>query len=343
MINNNFTLKPILIHVSFWAVFFSFVLVSIRPQYPELSLTKYFTLQVVILFEMLIIFYLNYICIAPKILYSPKILTFKNFTLVFGLFLLGFLMSMIVRFIGMLIEQDYLTFFEIAISSISSLGAIFFFFIISTAIRLIYFYNKSRLKEAKLNQMLQQTKLEALKAQTKPHFLYNAFNTLYAMSETKSDLMSIAILKLSNIMRYLLKNSSNSKISIYEELSFIQDYIDFQQLRVDNPEKKIIVNIEEPTSDFLIFPTLLISFVENAFKYSNLVNQRSKITVDFKISENGFNYYVTNNSLVINHAKHGTGNETLKNILDIEYHGNYELKTWLENFTYHANLLIKNI
>lgn len=178
---------------------------------------------------------------------------------------------------------------------------------------------------------------------TRPHFLYNTFNTLYALSETKSELVSNAILKLSNIMRYLLNNASHSRVSIYEELNFIRDFIDFQKLRIINPEKKIIVNIEDPSSDFSISPTLLLSFVENTFKHFNLVAEKSKLKIDFQTVQNGFQYQVSNIISTGKKTQPGTGNENLKKLLEIEYTDNYEFRTWQENDTFNAFIHIKKL
>ena len=343
MIKKLLPYRAVLIHILVWALFFSFVVVSMFHKYPALSFGLYLLLQVLILIEMLVVFYINYIFIAPRLFAERRLLSFINLGRVILLFVLGYCFSLIVRVLGASIKSESLTFLEIAESSLESLGAILFFFILSTIVRLSKSYNDSKLKESELLQVIQQAELEALKAKTNPHFLYNAFNTLYALSEIKSDLMSGAILKLSNIMRYLLSNSSHAKVSINEELGFIQDFIDFQKLRINDPEKKVITNIQEPPSDFLITPTLLISFVENAFKHSNMVKEDNTINIDFKVDSNGFTYYVTNNIYRTGETDSGIGNKNLKKILDIEYGNDYELKTWSEDDIFHAYLSIQNI
>ena len=343
MIKKLLPYRAVLIHILVWALFFSFVVFSMLHKYPALSFGLYLLLQVLILIEMLVVFYINYIFIAPRLFAERRLLSFINLGRVILLFVLGYCFSLIVRVLGASIKSESLTFLEIAESSLESLGAILFFFILSTIVRLSKSYNDSKLKESELLQVIQQAELEALKAKTNPHFLYNAFNTLYALSEIKSDLMSGAILKLSNIMRYLLSNSSHAKVSINEELGFIQDFIDFQKLRINDPEKKVITNIQEPPSDFLITPTLLISFVENAFKHSNMVKEDNTINIDFKVDSNGFTYYVTNNIYRTGETDSGIGNKNLKKILDIEYGNDYELKTWSEDDIFHAYLSIQNI
>ena len=343
MIKKLLPYRAVLIHILVWALFFSFVVFSMLHKYPALSFGLYLLLQVLILIEMLVVFYINYIFIAPRLFAERRLLSFINLGRVILLFVLGYCFSLIVRVLGASIKSESLTFLEIAESSLESLGAILFFFILSTIVRLSKSYNDSKLKESELLQVIQQAELEALKAKTNPHFLYNAFNTLYALSEIKSDLMSGAILKLSNIMRYLLSNSSHAKVSINEELGFIQDFIDFQKLRINDPEKKVLTNIQEPPSDFLITPTLLISFVENAFKHSNMVKEDNTINIDFKVDSNGFTYYVTNNIYRTGETDSGIGNKNLKKILDIEYGNDYELKTWSEDDIFHAYLSIQNI
>ncbi len=334
--------KKVLLHVSTWIVFFIFILFSVRDFYLELSTPKYVVIQSLILAEMVTIFYINYFYLTPKVLLVKKRRILISILGILSLVSFGLILSFIIKTFSVLhIENKLLILSKVLKSSFESLGSIIFFMIISSGIRLVDLYSKSRFNEVVLREQSRKAELEALKAKINPHFLYNAFNTLYALSELKSDLMSDSILKLSNIMRYLLNNSSQPKVSIYSELDFITNFINFQKLRIDNASSKVIVNIQQPESDYSITPTLLISFIENAFKHSNLLKKEYKINFDFETTSEGFSYYVTNNIFETRKTSPGKGNENLKKILEIEYAGCHVLKTWEENELYHAYLSIK--
>ncbi len=331
--------KRLLIHIISWLLFSLFILISQREQYAYLSTGKFMTTQLLILLEMSIVFYINYLYITPKYIIKKRE-TLRFFGNVFLLIAFGFLLSLAIRSFHSWNTDEGAAFAKIIRSSLSSTITISIFIVFSTGIRLIEQYNEYRINQAKLKEILKKTELEALKAKINPHFLYNAFNTLYALAETKSEQISAAILQLSFIMRYLLNNAAAPQVSILEELKFIRSYIDFQKLRVDEAEEKIVANISEPTTDFQISPTILLSFVENAFKHSNLVASDQKIVIQFEPLEAGFDYRVTNQIAKEKAPESGLGNKNLQKLLELMYPDQYKLNVWIEDDIYHANLYL---
>jgi sensor histidine kinase YesM len=104
-----------------------------------------------------------------------------------------------------------------------------------------------------------------LRAQINPHFLFNTLNNIYYLANKKSDKAGIAIMRLSKIMRYMIKESSEDKVPLEKEIAYIQGFVDLHKLRVD--DDVITLNINGKIRGYYIAPMLLISFVENAFKY----------------------------------------------------------------------------
>lgn len=264
----------------------------------------------------------------------------RFFGAVFLLLILGLLLSTGIRSFHSWNTEEGADLAKILKSASSGTITIIIFIVFSTGIRLIEQYNEYRLNQAILKEAVKKAELEAIKAKINPHFLHNAFNTLYALAEMKSDKISEAILQLSFIMRYLLNNSSALQISILEELKFIRSYIDFQKLRIDQADSKINTRISDPEADFLVSPTILLSFVENAFKHSNLLQADQKINIEFEPLEAGFRYLVSNHIAKEKMPKSGLGNKNLKKILELTYPGKYELDIWIKDDIYHAKLYL---
>lgn len=137
----------------------------------------------------------------------------------------------------------------------------------------IYSVKKSYKKQYELdvlNEEKRKAELQALRAQVNPHFLFNTLNTIYSSALKKEDKTAEMILKLSNNFRYLLHEGQKDNVPIKNEIAHLKDYIGLQQERLSNKIKvdfsATIDNVEQN-----IAPLLLISFLENAFKYTSLL------------------------------------------------------------------------
>lgn len=121
-------------------------------------------------------------------------------------------------------------------------------------------------KEARLIQDKLETELKFLKAQINPHFLFNTLNNIYSLARIKSDQTADAIMKLSEMLRFILYESENDKINIRDEIKMIDDFIDLQRLRFDK-RFKITFKKDVDDRENTIAPFILLHFVENAFKH----------------------------------------------------------------------------
>ncbi len=123
------------------------------------------------------------------------------------------------------------------------------------------------MQKEKLAQQL-ATELKFLRAQISPHFLFNVLTNLMALARKQSDQLEPALIRLSDLMRYMLYNSQAKKVALQQEIEYLNSYIQLQKLRFGN-DIPIITHITRPVSlqDYRIEPMLLIPFVENAFKH----------------------------------------------------------------------------
>jgi len=124
--------------------------------------------------------------------------------------------------------------------------------------------------------------LSFLKAQINPHFLYNTLNNIYTLSIMGSEKTSESIMKLSNIMRYITDEAENNYVSLQDEIDCISNFIDLQRLRLG---KKVNLNyyISGDPSHHEISPLILMTFIENIFKYGLSNHTDAPITINLKI------------------------------------------------------------
>jgi LytS/YehU family sensor histidine kinase len=123
--------------------------------------------------------------------------------------------------------------------------------------------------------------LSFLKAQINPHFLYNTLNNIYTLCVTGSENAADSIMKLSNIMRYVTDEAEANYVSLQGELDCIRDFIDLQKLRLGK-KVSLAYNVTGDSSGHLISPLILMTFIENVFKYglSNHVEAPIGISID---------------------------------------------------------------
>jgi LytS/YehU family sensor histidine kinase len=203
----------------------------------------------------------------------------------------------------------------------------------------------SKKELAEKEKELIHNELKALKAQVNPHFLFNSLNNIYSLSLKKSDSAPEVILKLSNVLRYMIYESNEQVVDLEKEIDFIKNYIDLQKLRAKNPET-VKLNIIGTIKDQKIAPLILIVFIENAFKHGvkgDTVNQY--IIIDIEV-EDGYVHFVSKNNIgsideTENSEYKGLGLENVKRRLELVYHENYTLNLSKSTHTFKADLKIK--
>jgi LytS/YehU family sensor histidine kinase len=174
--------------------------------------------------------------------------------------------------------------------------------------------------------------LDFLRSQINPHFLFNALNTIYGTAiQEKAERTCEAVERLGEMMRFMLQENLQEKISLTREIEYINHYISLQKLRTDqNPIVKIDACIEPQETHAQISPMLLIPFVENAFKHGISLREPSHIRVSLDMKDKKL-YFDVNNS---KHTrpdndpeknKSGIGLSNVKQRLQLLYPGKHEL------------------
>lgn len=138
-----------------------------------------------------------------------------------------------------------------------------------------------------------QAELAFLKAQINPHFLFNTLNNIYSLAITGNEHTAASIMKLSNILRYVTDEVKQDHVALQQEIDCIRDYIDLQQLRLGK-KTTVSFNITGNPAPLSIAPLILMTFVENAFKYGVSNHQKSSIIIDLQASPGSIGFSCSN-------------------------------------------------
>lgn len=203
--------------------------------------------------------FLNYTVLIPKVLYRRNWIFYG--LLVFAIFLafctVPELLSGTSFFPFLYLEDD------VNIHSVIQIRHIFFLFFC-----VLLYTLTTRIEERRhlIQQELDQAELKFLRAQINPHFLFNTLNSIYALQQVNTESAGESIISLSNIMRYIIDVSEEQKVSLLQEVGYVDDFITLQRNRFGKTaDIRYYRDIEQ--SQLMIPPLLLVPFVENAFKY----------------------------------------------------------------------------
>jgi len=171
---------------------------------------------------------------------------------------------------------------------------------------------------------LKQQELKFLRMQIHPHFLFNSLNTIYGYALKKADEAPEMILKLSNLLDYILYQIDKPHVLLDSELDHIEDYIALEKIRFHDT---LHVNfnrgkINKPVS---IAPMLLIPFVENSFKHGAIVEGALDISLNVEVVENELSFQISNSIQDLESSTSGIGLENIRKRLEMLYKDNYEL------------------
>ncbi len=216
---------------------------------------------------------------------------------------------------------------------------------LSTTINLsLTWFNQQRIVRELEHQNI-QSEIKFLKAQINPHFLFNTLNNIYSLSLKKDDLAPEAILKLSNILRYILYECNEREVPIESEWKHILDFIELEKLRMSK-EMSIFLeyDIEDPKAK--IAPLIIMTFVENAFKHGNRSGGED-IDIAVKLIQTvkeGIEIEVSNkfgDNRIEKTRSRGIGLENVKKRLRLLYPQRFKLKIEAVDGRHIVNLKIK--
>jgi two-component system LytT family sensor kinase len=233
---------------------------------------------------------------------------------------------------------------------ISLLFPLFFILLVSTLYKLlIEKYRKDKTQNEKENEKL-KTELSFLRSQISPHFIFNALNSSIILVRKQSENAEESLIKLASLMRYMLYESDLEKITISDEVEYINNYIDLQVIRFGKTVNIIKnISVDESFDNEFIESMLFIPFIENAFKHGTFVMKDAEIEIEL-ISDGNKLILKTKNKFshkenIHGETKknHGIGLSNVKRRLELLYPSNFDLKlnTDGEYFNVYLSLEVK--
>ena len=189
-----------------------------------------------------------------------------------------------------------------------------------------------------------QSELQHLKYQLQPHFFFNALNNIYSLIDFDSEKAKQSIHSLSKLMRHLLYKTEVEKISLSEEIDFLNKYIELMTLRI-NDKTKVHTNFPTKIPDVQIAPLLFISIVENAFKHGVSATQPSDMFFKMEILNDEEILFSASNSNFpktdSDKSGSGIGIENLKKRLNLLYDEKHQFHTEVKDDIFTAEVKLK--
>ncbi|AUD05937.1 sensor histidine kinase [Spirosoma pollinicola] len=166
----------------------------------------------------------------------------------------------------------------------------FFLFLVGLLLSLAIRIN-NRWRETERQRL--DTELSYLKAQINPHFLFNTLNSIYSLAIVESPPTADAIVQLSSFLRYVIDEGRQNRVALSHELAYIGHYIALQRLRLAETVPIDFSTTVNPNG-LQIAPLLLISFIENAFKYGVSPQDPARIDILIELNSDQLYCYVFN-------------------------------------------------
>ncbi len=336
--------RMIVLHLLFWAVYFSFFFYGIvsrpRPADSDTDLTEIFFQALVHTFFLAVVAYANYFIFLPNFIksrngwsYSFQFILLTCTSLFFYIHLRRYLVD------GYTHKNEFYYSTRFIASSFVT------FNLVSAFIAMFRFISEWRNSEEQKTILLNEkltSELKFLKNQINPHFLFNTLNNLYSLAYSHSPKTTEIISRLSQMMRYMVYDSNHERVPLEKEIEYIQNYITLEKLRL-NDEVPIHFQIKGDPKNKMIAPLLLIPFLENAFKHGvSNNNPNSWVNAVLNCETNDIHLEVTNSKSMrpgtAASTTQGIGLDNVKKRLNLNYHDRHKIKLEDKEDQYSANL-----
>jgi LytS/YehU family sensor histidine kinase len=288
-----------------------------------------FIIALISIISLLIIYYTTQGLLIPKLLLRKKkvayvilsatlIILLANVSAHFEMYMFNLL--------DVKPEQEYKLVF--------SLSRFLTFFTLTYTVSSIIFFSKKTAEDAKLKEELLSEKkmleVRVLKSQINSHFIFNALNNIYSMTYFKDEYTSGYVLKLAQMMRYVMEDCETELTPLSKDIEYIENFIDFQKLRFENDKDIIFTYSTDADGKTLVPPMIFQPLVENCFKHTPLeVDKNSYIHIRLEVREKNLHFVSQNSQPLIKNKPAskitGIGIENVKRRLELYYDNNYTL------------------
>jgi len=335
---------PLILHSIFWGLILLFIIVIVMFQNKPITLKDYILSFGVFGIINISVFYINYIFLIPSLIKKRK----KYWLYIFSFFALIAIAALLKTTIAVLNPQELLTYtmegkpHEMSVNNfvINSSFSVGFFLVSSCIIKFTIDWFSSERIQRNLESERREMELQFLKSQLNPHFLFNSLNNIYSLAYQKSDKTADAIMKLSEIMRYMIYESNTPTVALSKEVDYLTNYIELQKIRFkDGAYIELTLNGE--IDDQKIVPLMLISFVENAFKHGVLNDPENPVKINIIANQKILHFSVINKKSKQNKdAQGGIGLPNVERRLQLVYPDRYKLNVVNSATHYTCELMI---
>lgn len=320
----------------FWLLLIAIKFIRLIPMYHGDELSEILVTVLITTSLDMITFSFFYYVILPDILLKKRITSSITLSIIYWL-IFGVVWSLVYYLFGRTVDFE-----ESVVIYKASLGHTLLSTIYAIVLRLsVDWFNKyQRQKELEKESVI--TELALLRSQINPHFLFNTLNNINAFSTNNPEKTSYAIIKLSEIMRYMLYEASNEKVLLDKEIEYIENIIALQKLRYKESNFIKFTVIGE-TGNIFIPPMIFLPFIENAFKHgTNSIKNGIEVIliVHGKMIDFQCNNMIKELSETESRQEGGVGIRNIVRRLQLLFPHKHELEILNKNNQYIVNLKI---
>lgn len=317
-------------HLLFWLVFVTFFAVLYGSFNEDYFLQ--FKLQLLYLPEKLFATYITLYILLPRYLLKEKYLLFFSWALII-LLVAGLIHWLTACYIERPLYypyEDWGGFWQPA-KILKSATYIYPVVVLATLIKFFKHWYKYQQATQNLIKDKLRAELKFLRAQVHPHFLFNTLNNLYALALKKSDKAPEVVLKLSDLLNYMLYECNTDEVPLTKEMDLIKNYIALEKLRYGE-RLDVSLSIKGDVSGKVISPLLLLPFIENSFKHGvSGETEEAWVSIDLHLKDHLLTLKVDNSKSSLptkdeRNYREGIGLQNVKRRLELLYEGDYELK-----------------
>lgn len=345
---NKITFKRVLLHLLYWLGFIFYFSYFVGQPGTYWLMTKMTIYQLP--FDIIVVYSTLYILI-PRFFEPGKYI----------LFVLSFI---VICFVMIILQRLY--FYEIIIPDVVERlnfnywkvkeifdtfkdNLVIYFVPVFYKIMNIWYKKKLETKQIQNKQIetklkLKEAEVKLLKAQIHPHFLFNTLNNLYGLTIHKSDLAPEIVIRLSEILDYMLYECNTERVRLINEIKYIRNYIELEKIRYKKLNLKFIE--KNISNNEMIAPLILLPFVENSFKHgvSKQINN-AWININIKVENKELDFQIENSKISHNNQNQdytkGIGLRNVKKRLELLYYNKYNLYINESEESFKVSLKIK--
>jgi two-component system LytT family sensor kinase len=316
-------LKQSVLHLSFWFVVWFFFKTFFSVGSSNAQFIYWFSILLSAI--SIVASYVFVYNLLPNYLLKKKYKEFALYTFYAGVFITCCVFMTITFGFIFYFNLEFQKMPELTKSSSVILVCVVLIVVISSGIKILSHNYKSLEKNKSLeNKILQaqlqikEQELKFLKMQIHPHFLFNSLNTIYGFALRKKDEAPEMILKLSNLLDYILYQVDKPAVNLQDEIHHLEDYISLEEMRFHDT-LNVAFQKKNINSDIQIAPMLLIPFVENSFKHGKIVDEKLEVAIDLHIENKTLIFEITNTSESEEKEHKGIGLENIQKRLEMLY------------------------